>query len=80
MSANFEDRVAERIGDGDAWLTPAEVSRIIGFTIRTLNTWRARRKGPPHVIISGRSVRYSAESLKTWMASEACGRRGGANA
>lgn len=80
MSSKFEDRLTERIGNSDAWLTPEEVSRITGFTIGTLNTWRARRKGPEHIIVSGRSVRYSAESLKTWMASEARGRRGNANA
>lgn len=70
MAENFEARVASAIGDESSWLTPHEVSRITGFTIGTLNTWRARRKGPPHHSV-GRSVRYEAQLVREWMVTQA---------
>lgn len=66
MGEAFDDRIAAMVGEEDVWLTPDDVSRITGFKVGTLNTWRVRRKGPPASII-GRSVRYSARALRAWM-------------
>lgn len=66
MGVAFDARITSVIGDEDVWLTPEEVSRITGFKVGTLNTWRGRRKGPPS-IVAGRSVRYSAYGLRAWM-------------
>lgn len=42
-------------------------SRIIGFSVATLNGWRTKGGGPPFVK-AGRSVRYRLIDLETWMA------------
>ena len=70
MGDAFDARITAAIGDEDVWLTPEDVSRITGFKIGTLNTWRAKRKGPPAVTI-GRSCRYEAKSLRAWMNDQA---------
>jgi Helix-turn-helix domain len=79
MGDVFDHRIANIIGEEDVWLTPDEVSRITGFKIGTLATWRSRRKGPPATII-GRSARYSSRQLKVWMKQQANFRAGASHA
>jgi predicted DNA-binding transcriptional regulator AlpA len=40
----------------------------LGLTPRTLQGWRHRGDGPPHVRISARCVRYRVEDLNAWAA------------
>lgn len=75
MGKKFDDRIASIIGEEEVWLTPDDVSRITGFKVGTLNTWRARRKGPPARVV-GRSIRYSSHLLRMWMNEQGNMRRG----
>ena len=79
MAESFVERISSIIGHEDVWLTPDEVSRITGFTVGTLNTWRSRHKGPIAVVV-GRSARYSARELRAWMLAHVTKRSGSARA
>jgi predicted DNA-binding transcriptional regulator AlpA len=54
------------------WLEEAvntsEASRLVGFPVCTLHTWRSRGDGPPFLKIGARSVRYQRRALLQWMA------------
>lgn len=52
----------------DEAVDTAEASRIIGFPVCTLHTWRSRGDGPPFLKIGHRSVRYQRRTLLQWMA------------
>ncbi len=52
----------------DEAVDTAEASRIIGFPVCTLHTWRSRGDGPPFLKIGARSVRYQRRTLLQWMA------------
>ena len=49
-----------------AYLSPAEVSKLTGLSIKTLERMRAKGIGPPFYKI-GRLVRYGLDDLYTWM-------------
>ncbi len=51
------------------WLTPSQVSRIIGFQESTLANWRSSGKGPEFVKIGAR-VRYDEAVLTEWQAAQ----------
>ena len=46
------------------YLTPQEVSALIGCKINTLAVWRCRQKGPPYVNV-GR-ILYDQDDFFTW--------------
>ena len=48
-------------------LTEKEVAKMLGFSVRTCQAWRARGGGPRFVKISSRCVRYRREDLDTWI-------------
>lgn len=48
-------------------LKPEEVAKILRMKPRSLERWRARGYGPPHVKISGRRVRYRSPDLDRWI-------------
>lgn len=52
-------------------LMPAEVAQMLGVAPSTLQTWRKRRQGPPHVRLGHRTVRYRREALEEWIAAHA---------
>lgn len=52
----------------DEAVDTAEASRIVGFPVCTLHTWRSRGDGPPFLKVGRRSVRYQRRTLLTWMA------------
>ena len=52
----------------DEAVTTAEASRIVGFPICTLDTWRSRGDGPPFLKLGARSVRYQRRALFEWLA------------
>jgi hypothetical protein len=58
--------------DPDALLTETQVSDILNLSIRTLQTWRLRRAGPPFVQV-GRAVRYRRRDLIAWIDANTCG-------
>ena len=52
----------------DEAVTTSEASRIIGFPVCTLHTWRSRGDGPPFLKLGARSVRYQRRALFEWLA------------
>ena len=63
--------LAEVLSDSPGWLDEAidtaEAGRIIGFTPRTLDTWRSRGGGPPFLKLGRRAVRYQRRTLFEWL-------------
>lgn len=51
----------------DEAVDTAEASRITGFPVATLNTWRSSGEGPPFLKINA-SVRYQRRTLFAWLA------------
>lgn len=57
-------------GDLDEYLKPAEASKVVKLTVRTLATMRSQGRGPAYSKLSpGRSghVRYQRRDLIAWM-------------
>lgn len=48
-------------------LTEKEASRILGFSIRTLQKWRIQGRGPIFVRVSPRAIRYRLDDLESWI-------------
>jgi excisionase family DNA binding protein len=51
------------------YLTPAEVSRLTGLGLKTLEAMRAKRRGPPYYKV-GRLVRYGLNDVYVWIERE----------
>ena len=49
-------------------LSERDAAAALGLTPRTLQAWRSRGDGPPHVRVSSRCVRYRVQDLKDWAA------------
>lgn len=63
---SFADIVRDNPGWLDEAVTTAEASRITGFPVCTLHTWRSRGGGPPFLKV-GSAVRYQRRALFEWM-------------
>jgi excisionase family DNA binding protein len=50
----------------DDLLKQAEVAVLARVSVRTVEGWRAHRKGPPFVKVGGQ-VRYSKEAVLRWL-------------
>lgn len=50
------------------WLNEKDVSRITKLSLPTLRNWRSLNKGPRYTKL-GKSVRYSEDDLRQFMAS-----------
>lgn len=50
----------------DRLLSEAEVSELLGVTIKCLQDWRYRRCGPRYIKV-GRLPRYRSEDIETWL-------------
>ena len=61
---NLSSRQAE-FGD-DTLLTEVQASDLLFMSVRTLQTWRSQRGGPPYVR-AGRAVRYRRGDLVAWI-------------
>ena len=49
-------------------LTAKEASHLLSVTEKTLENWRAAKKGPPFVRLGElRGVRYKLDDLKKWI-------------
>jgi len=55
----------------ETYLSEKEVSKIMGLTVRTLQTWRVKSKGPKFMKYGGRLVRYKIKDITNWMSSQA---------
>jgi excisionase family DNA binding protein len=51
----------------DKLLTPTEVAEILGLQPSTLQFWRKKRKGPPHIRVGHRTVRYPETEFRAWL-------------
>jgi predicted DNA-binding transcriptional regulator AlpA len=47
-------------------LRPAEVAEFLNVSPRTLEAWRHRGGGPPHLMLTPRCCRYELSSLLAW--------------
>jgi predicted DNA-binding transcriptional regulator AlpA len=50
-------------------MTEKQASSFLGFSVRTLQTWRVRGGGPQYVRISARCIRYRPCDLQEWVES-----------
>ena len=50
------------------FLSPEEVSTILGLKLGTLEQWRSQKKGPDYFKIGG-CVRYHASEIEDWIES-----------
>jgi len=50
-------------------LSEREVAEEYGISVRTLQGWRSRKKGPPFQKLGGTIVRYDRVALEIWIAS-----------
>jgi hypothetical protein len=53
--------------DFESLLNEQLAANYLGFTARTLQTWRVRGVGPAFVKISKRAVRYRKCDLNSWV-------------
>ena len=45
-----------------------EAARMLGYTIRALQSWRLQGRGPKFVRVSAKSIRYRVQDLESWAA------------
>lgn len=57
--------------DIDQLLTPAEVAELLKLQPSTLVEWRRLRKGPRHIRVGHRTVRYRRSDIDAWLESAA---------
>ncbi|NJL26891.1 MAG: helix-turn-helix domain-containing protein [Thermoanaerobaculia bacterium] len=48
-------------------MKPHEVARLLGFSARTLEKWRAEGGGPVFIKQSSRAIRYQLSDLAAWI-------------
>lgn len=46
-----------------------QVSEIMGLSLRTIQTWRLNKMGPPYIHISSNTIRYLLNDVKHWLQS-----------
>jgi predicted DNA-binding transcriptional regulator AlpA len=47
-------------------LSPPELAKRLGLTVRTLVNWRRDKKGPKHVKFGSRIIRYRLVDVEAW--------------
>lgn len=48
------------------YVTPVQLAKELGVTMRTLSRWEALRIGPPRTIV-GRKIFYKIEAVRIWL-------------
>ncbi|MER7761386.1 helix-turn-helix domain-containing protein [Streptomyces sp. NPDC097619] len=66
MPAPSDPRAILRGGLPDRYLTPEDVSELLGVPVETLYQWRKKRTGPPGFRV-GRHTRYDPADLHHWI-------------
>jgi len=51
------------------YLSERDLASMWGLSVKTLQGWRLRRKGPPWRRLCG-TVRYDVEALEAWVAAQ----------
>jgi predicted DNA-binding transcriptional regulator AlpA len=51
------------------YLSPKEVSTLLGVSVSLLEKWRASGFGPPFLKINERLIRYRDDCVEAWMSS-----------
>ena len=59
-------------GDPDALVREEVAAELLNVSVRTLQSWRLRRTGPPFVQV-GRAVRYRRRDLINWIEANTVG-------
>jgi len=59
-----------QVVQGEALMTPSEVSQLLGVPVTTLYGWRHRGEGPVGYRI-GRHVRYRRATVEEWIETQA---------
>jgi hypothetical protein len=54
---------------GQIYVNESQAAKRLGQAIKTLQSWRFRRCGPPYAKL-GRSVRYDVRELDAWVAAQ----------
>ena len=54
---------------GNEVLTTQQAADVLGLRPGTLEVWRWKGTGPPHIRLSKRAVRYRRADLDVWLAS-----------
>src|SRR3954447_4878532 len=49
------------------YVTPEQLSKHLGISVRTLSRWHARRIGPPRCSV-GKLILYRVAAVRTWLA------------
>lgn len=49
-------------------LTTAQAAAYLGIKQKTFENWRTQKRGPAHVRLGHRTVRYRRETLDAWLA------------
>ncbi len=50
-----------------SYLNEAEAAQYLGVSVKSLRRWRFDRRGPTYSKILGKLVRYTQQSLDSWM-------------
>lgn len=51
----------------DAYIQEPALASELSVTVRTLQRWRALRKGPPWTVAPGRRILYRREGVLEWL-------------
>jgi hypothetical protein len=52
-------------------MSDEELGKLLGYSRKTLETWRSRRIGPPW-IKTGRRIFYDKRKVDLWLEAQAC--------
>lgn len=65
-------------GDESYVFAEKDAAIFLGVSVKTLQTWRSRRTGPPYVRLARKCVRYRKEDMKAFVDARVVGpeRRG----
>lgn len=54
-------------GASRPFLTPKELGKILGVSIKTLQRWRSEGEGPKFIKVGNKRIRYSFKDLDRWV-------------
>ena len=50
----------------EAVIVTDQLSGVSGYAVQTLKIWRAKKKGPPFILVEGRP-RYRVRDVREWL-------------